>query len=84
MRTIRSTLNTRNRSAQRTLQIYPFSATDRDVYAVVGGWGISIYEGEWEDHPESEHIAFTLANAEPYYSVRRLSNGHLVTKAIIT
>lgn len=63
---------------------YPYSATDRDVYAVVGGWGLYVYENEWADHPESENIAFTLADAEPYYSVRRRSDGELILKTIIT
>lgn len=63
---------------------YPFSATDRDVYAVVGGWGLYIYEGEWANYPKSEHIAFSLADAEPYYSIRRLPTGELVSQAIVT
>lgn len=63
---------------------YPFEATNRDVFAIVGGWGFYIYEDEWTDHPESEPIAFTLADSEPFYSMRRIPNGQLVAKAIIT
>jgi hypothetical protein len=63
---------------------YPYSATKRPAFAVVGGWGLYIYENEWADYPEAENIAFTLAEAEPYYSVRCLPSGKLVCKAIIT
>lgn len=63
---------------------YPYSATKRETFAVVGGWGLYIFENEWADSPRSENIVFTLADAEPYYSVRRLPSGKLICKVIIT
>lgn len=58
--------------------------TDRDVFVVVGGWGIYLRENEWGDHANSSPVAFTFAESEPYYSIRLDSNDKLVCKSLIT
>lgn len=63
---------------------YPYSATERETFAVVGGWGLYIFGNEWAGSPVAENVVFTLADSEPYFSVRRLPSGELKCKAIIT
>jgi hypothetical protein len=55
-----------------------------DLYAVAGGWGHSVYEGEWAKYPGSTAVLFTVRDAEPWLSVRRTADGRLVARAIIT
>jgi hypothetical protein len=62
----------------------PFRASRREVFAVVGGWGLYLYEGEWAEYPNSHSVLFTLAGGEPHYSVRRAPSGELVLKELIT
>lgn len=62
----------------------PFRATEREVYAVVGGWGLYLREGEWAELPKSLSVVFTLAGGEPHYSVRLTSEGEFVLKELIT
>jgi hypothetical protein len=55
-----------------------------DLFAVVGGWGYSVYEDEWAAFPGSEPLLFTVKDAEPWLSIRVTSQRDVIAKTIIT
>lgn len=58
-----------------------FYQPDTDVYAVVGGWPIELYEDEWVEEREGwRFLLLTLKDCEPWVQLALDPNGKFVVE----